>query len=150
MTGHPRIISYLQRAVNHEFGAAQQYTLQAATAESWGMRELAEKLRRDAGEELEHAEAFIVQMLRLGATPHAAQPRMPQVGRTHAELLRFGFATEADAIRLYGEASRFCQQIGDADNHALFARILKDEEHHARELERSLAALGTRPGQLGR
>lgn len=142
MIGHPRIVSYLQRAVNHEFGAAQQYTLQAGTAERWGMRELADQLRRDAREELEHAEAFIVQMLRLGITPHPAQPRNPQIGRTHGELLRFGLETEADAIKLYGDASRFCGQIGDDDSQSLFARILQDEEHHARELERLLQGLG--------
>ena len=142
MIGHPRIISYLQRAVNHEFNAAQQYTLQAGSAEIWGLQDLAGKLRRDAREELEHAEAFITQMMRLGVAPRAGQPRAPQVGDTHAELLRFGLATELDAIRLYSEACRFCEQIGDADCHALFFRILRDEEDHARGLEQSYAALG--------
>ena len=142
MKGHPRVISYLQRAVSHEFCAAQQYTLQAAMAESWGQRELAGKLRGDAREELEHAEAFIARMLQSGATPTAAQARTPRIGRTQAELLQFGLVTEMDAIRLYGEAGRFCQQIGDHDNHALFARILMDEEQHARDLEQSLQGLG--------
>ena len=142
MTGHPRIIAYLQRAVSHEFTAAQQYTLQAGSAENWGMGDLATKLRRDAGEELEHAEAFIKQMLRLGAEPRSSQPRTPRVGRSHVELLRFGLATEQDAIRLYDEAARFCEQIGDSDNYLLFTRILKDEEDHAAGLQQSLAALG--------
>jgi len=142
MTGHPRIIAYLQRAINHEFTAAQQYTLQAGSAENWGMNDLATRLRRDAVEELEHAEAFIKQMLRLGTEPRSSQARAPRVGRSHAELLQFGLATENDAIRLYEEAARFCQQIGDSDNYALFARILKDEEDHAAGLQQSLAALG--------
>ena len=143
MIGHPRIISYLQRAVNHEFNAAQQYTLQAGSAETWGLQDLAGKLRRDAREELEHAEAFITHMMHLGATPRAGQPpRAPRVGETHAELLGFGLATELEAIRLYSEAVRYCEQIGDADCHALFSRILKDEQDHARGLEQSFAALG--------
>lgn len=146
MSSHPRVIGYLQRAVNHEFCAAQQYTLQAAVAAGWGLHELAEKLRGDAREELEHAEAFITQMLRLGVTPHPAQPRNPRVGRTQAEVLAFGLATEQDAIRLYGEAGRFCDGIGDADNCALFTRILRDEEDHARHLERSLEQLGPARG----
>ncbi len=145
MNGHPRILSYLQRAVSHEFGAARQYTLQAGLAESWGQGDLANKLRADAREELEHAEAFILQMLRLGVTPSAAESRVAPIGRTHTELLRAGMATEQEAIRLYAEAGRFCAQIGDADTHALFARILADEEHHARELERSLQGLGAGP-----
>jgi bacterioferritin len=144
MIGHPRIIGYLQRAVNHELGAAQQYTLQAATAENWGLKPLADKLRLDAREELEHAEAFIAQMLRLGATPHAGQSRVPRVGRTQIEILQFGLATESDAMRLYGEASRYCASVGDADNHAVFARIYEDEARHAEALTRAIQALGGR------
>lgn len=142
MKGHPRVIGYLQRAVSHEFGAAQQFTLQAVQSEGLGLDALATELRQGAREELGHAEMFLRQMRALGVTPHPGQARVPPVGRSQAELLRFGLATEADAIRLYREASLFCGRIGDADNQAVFARILADEEHHYRELERRLAAIG--------
>ncbi len=146
MSGHPRIIGYLQRAVNHEFSAAQQFTLQAVLAESWRLPELAAELRDGAREELQHAEVFIGQMLRLGVTPRAGQPRAPQSGRSHVELLRYGLATEAEAVRLYEEATRFCERIGDAANHAAFARILDDERQHQQHLERRLRALGAGRG----
>jgi len=138
MTGHPRIIGYLQRAVSHEFGAAQQFTLQAGLAESWALVELAQCLRRDAAEELAHAEAFIQQLIRLGVTPSLAQPRLLPVGGDHRRLLQFGLETELDAIRLYSEASRFCARIGDTENRSLFARILEDEEQHARGIRQAL------------
>ena len=141
MMGHPRVIGYLQRSVSHEFNAAQQYTLQAVHAESWGMKDLARRLRGDAREELEHAEAFIGQLLRLGVTPYTAQPRAPRVGRTHVELVRFGMETEEEAMRLYDEAARFCEQIGDAANAAVFSRILADEVNHFQQLEREWQAL---------
>lgn len=144
MKGHPRVIGYLQRAVNHEFNAAQQYTLQAVQAEVWGLKALADELREGVREEVRHAEIFITQMLRLGVTPHAGQPRAPQIGRTHADILRFGMATEADAMRLYSEAAEYCARIDDRDNHEVFARILADEEHHYQGLERQLLALGSR------
>jgi bacterioferritin len=142
MIGLPRILGYLQRAVNHELGAARQYTLQAACAENLGLRALAQKLRRDTRQELEHAEAFSARMLRLGAAPRAGLSSVPRLGRTALEILQDGLATELLAVRLYGEASRYCSSIGDGDNHALFARILADEVRHYRELERQLEALG--------
>lgn len=138
---HPRVIGYLQRAVNHEFGAAQQYTLQAATAESWGLRALADKLRGDAREELEHAEAFLGQMLARGVTLHAGQACNPRVGTTRAEVLQFGMETEAAAMRLYGEAAAFCRRIGDTQGAELFSRILRDEEQHFDDLAREYAAM---------
>ncbi len=144
MKGHPRVIGYLQRAVSHEFSAAQQYVLQAAQAESWGMQQLAAELRQDVKEELCHAETFIRRLLALGVTPRAGELRAPGVGRSHEEMLRLGLATEAEAIRLYGEARWFCERIGDDENRQVFARILEDEEDHYQELERQLTALGVK------
>jgi len=139
---HSRVIGYLQRAVNHEFSAAQQYTLQAASAARWGMSELADKLRGDAREELEHAEAFLGQMLARGVTLRVGNTRTPQIGNTRAEVLKFGMETEQAAVRLYREAATFCRQIGDASGAELFTRILRDEEKHFDELEREFAAAG--------
>jgi len=138
-----RVIGYLQRAVNHEFSAAQQYTLQATQAARWGMGELAEKLRGDAREELEHAEAFLGYMLERGVTLRVGNTRIPQIGNNRAEILKFGMATEAAAVRLYGEASAFCRQVGDDRGAALFNRILQDEEKHFDELAREFAAAGS-------
>ena len=141
MMGHPRVIGYLQRAVNHEFSAAQQYTLQAVQAEQLGLKPFASELRVGVSEELRHAEEFISRMYRLGTTPRAGQMCEAQVGRTYAEMLEYGLATEAAAIRLYEEASRFCQQIGDTGNSELFLRILDDEVSHYEDLARQIASL---------
>ena len=141
MSGHPRVIGYLQRAVNHEFSAAQQFTLQAVLAESWRMPELADELRSAAREELVHAEAFILRLVEMGVTPGAGQLRAPPVGRSQAELLRYGLATEVEAVRLYREAGRFCEGIGDVTHYELFARILNDEQQHQGDLERRLLTL---------
>lgn len=142
MSSHPRVISYLQRAVSHEFSAVQQFTLQAVLAESWNLAALANELRTGAREELEHAEAFIGHLVRLGITPSVSQPRLPPIGRAHAELLQHGLATEVAAVRLYEEAAQFCLRAGDTVHHALFARILGDEQQHQQDLERRLQALG--------
>ena len=72
------------------------------------------------------------------------QPRAPQVGRSHVELLRFGLATEADAIGLYREAKQLCERIGAEGNCERFARILEDEVSHHHKLGRALQALDER------
>jgi bacterioferritin len=143
MSGHPRVVGFLQRAVNHELSAVQQFTLQAARAEALGLRALAEELRTGAREELAHAEAFAAGLLTLGADARPGLTRALPVGRSREELLRFGLATEAEAVRLYDEARRFCERIGDAGHHALFARILEDEVRHHRELEQRIETPGS-------
>ncbi len=139
MKAHPRVIAFLQRAVNHEFNAAQQYTLQAVQAELLGISQFAAELREAVREEIWHAEEFIRRMYMVGVTPRPGQTRASQIGRTRDEMLRFGFATEAEAVRLYEEACVFCERIGDRKHGEVFARILADERHHYRELEQQTA-----------
>lgn len=144
MNGHPRVIAWLQRALSHEFAAAEQLTLQAVQAAALGLPRLADGLREGAREELGHAEAFATRLLAIGAAPHAAASRKLPVGRTQEELLRFGLATEDAAIRLYREAANWCRQSGDQENAALFLRILDEEVAHYRELEQALERLTPR------
>lgn len=146
MPGHPRLIGLLQRALDHEFGAAQQFTLQAGQAEALGLRELAAELRTGAREELGHAESFIARLLALGATPRPGCPRALPVGRSQEELLRYGMATEAAAIRLYEEAHRFCELCGSEADRDVFAHILSEEIDHHRSLERRWRNLGAGRG----
>lgn len=140
MKAHPRTISYLQRALNHEFGAAQQYAMQAALADTLGLGDFATELREGVQEELRHANMLLLAIYALGTTPNTGQPRAPRVGRSQTEMLRFGFDTESDAIRLYREACRFSSGVGDERHAALFAAILEDEISHCREIERQLGA----------
>lgn len=138
MPRHPRIIAYLQRAVSHEFSAAQQFTLQAVQAESLGLGPLADELRAAAVDELRHAEAFGRRLHELGAGSPSVQTVARPVGRTLVELLRFGLATEGDAMRLYAEAMQACERMADTGNAKLFARIHGDEVQHYQDLERRL------------
>lgn len=142
MSGHPRIIAYLQRAVSHEFSAAQQLTLQAVQAERLGLGKFADELRAGAVDELRHAEAFSRRLHELGVGSPSVQAIARPVGRTAVDLLRFGLATEAEAMRLYAEALQFCERMADAGNAALFARIHGDEVQHYQELERRLREHG--------
>ncbi len=138
MLGHPRTISYLKRAVSHEFSAVQQFTLQAVQAERLGLGSFADELRAGAVDELRHAEAFIRRLHELGAGSPSVQVAARPVGRTLTELLGFGMATEADAMRLYFEALQFCDGMADVGNAALFEHIHDDEVQHYQELERRM------------
>ena len=149
MSGHPRIVAYLQRAVNHEFSAAQQFTLQAVQAERLGLGPFADELHAAALDELRHAKAFCRRLYELGAGSPSVQAVARPVGRTLVELLRFGLATESDAMRLYSEALRFCERMADAGNATLFARIHGDEVQHYEELERRLREHGAEMKNIG-
>jgi bacterioferritin len=139
---HPRTLGYLGRALSLEYSAVQQYMTQAALCEAWGLREAADRFRRETVEEMQHAERLIKRMLGLGAAPNASQLRPAGVARGLVDLLLQDAALEAEIVALYDEATRFCQRIGDHENAELFGGLLRDEIHHAGEIEQWLESLG--------
>jgi len=132
---HPRVLACLGRALSLELTAVQQYMTQASLVELWGDAESAERFRRETVEELRHAESLIQRMLALGVAPAASQLRPVTHAADLPGLLQHNLRLEQDLIQLYRDAVRFCALIGDADSGELFAGLLADEEHHARELE---------------
>ena len=68
MSVDPRTLGWLARALTHEMGAVQQYLAQSVLARLWGDEALAAKLRREAEEELGHAERLMERLILLGNT----------------------------------------------------------------------------------
>ena len=138
MLSHPRIdsriLGYLGRALSLELSAVQQYMTHASLAETWGMVEVGKALRQEVVEESGHAERIVKQMLALGVAPNASQLRPVRSGRTLYELLMHDHQMEQDIVRLYQDAVAYCSGSGDSEHHQFFARLLQEEEHHAREL----------------
>ncbi len=141
-TVHPRTLGYLGRALSLEYSAVQQYMTQAALTEAWGLKEAADRFRRETVEEMQHAERLVKRMLGLGVSPNASQLRPANVARNLIDLLRQDAVLEAEIVALYDEATRFCRRIQDHENAEFFNGLLQDELHHAAEIETWLEALG--------
>jgi len=144
----PRIIGYLGRAITHEFSAAQQYLAQSRLVAMWGMEAESADFRKDAHEEMGHADLLIARMLHHGSVPGGSQLAPVRVGRSLADLLMQNRVMELDAIRLYEEAMTYCQRRRAMEDAQLFERILNDEIAHVREIDAKLAGLVNR-GQSG-
>jgi len=132
----PRTLGWLQRALAHEMRAVQQYLAQSVLARLWGDASLAAELRREADEELEHAERLMAQLILLGVAPHAATLPPARLGRTPAELLAADVALENEAVQLYADALNHARRLRDDACLRLFEDLLADEVRHARELEK--------------
>jgi bacterioferritin len=141
-TVHPRTLGYLGRALSLEYSAVQQYMTQAALAEAWGLKDAADRFRRETVEEMQHAERLVKRMLGLGVSPNASQLRPAGVARNLVDLLRQDAALEAEIVALYDEATRFCRRTGDHENGEFFNGLLQDELHHAAEIDSWLESLG--------
>ncbi len=130
----PRTLGWLQRALTHEMRAVQQYLAQSVLARLWGDTALADELRREADEELEHAERLMGQLIRLGVAPNASALPPARLGRTPAELLAADHALEVEAVNLYVDALAHAKRQRDATTGELFAGLLADEQRHVQAL----------------
>lgn len=137
----PRTLGWLQRALTHEMRAVQQYLAQSVLARLWGEAVLAVELRREADEELEHAERLMAHLIRLGVAPNAAALPPARLGRTVSELLATDLALENEAVQLYADALAHAQRQRDDDCARLFAGLLADEKRHAQDLSKLLGEM---------
>jgi len=140
MSLDPRTLGWLSRALNHEMSAVQQYLAQSVLARLWGEHELAEQLRGEAIEELEHAERLMAHLIQAGVAPSAGNLAPARLGREVADLLIADPRLEHEAVRLYQEAHAHALRMRDPASAALLADILNEEVAHVQELDGLLHA----------
>ncbi len=126
----PRLSGYLQRALDHEMAALQLYLSQATLCEMWGLGDVAAQMRKEATEELEHAERLTRFMLARGMAPRGTRLPPVRLGRSLEDMLHIDHEVEAEAIRLYDEAARYARRARDMQAFELFAGLLREEEEH--------------------
>jgi len=138
----PQAIGWLQRALQHEFAAMRQFTLQAAVAQQAGSGELAAYCADAAADELRHALQLAEALAAAGAAPSGGGggPSFA-VGTQPGEILDHGIATEQAAVTLYRQAARACAALPPVA--ALLQAIGADEAQHLAQLQARRAALGS-------
>ncbi len=140
MSVDPRTLGWISRALTHEMSAVQQYLAQSVLARLWGDYALSSQLRREAVEELQHAERLMERLIILGVTPSAGNLPPVRLGRNAEDLLAADRVLEVDAVRLYEEALAHAKRMRDVDSAALLEGILVEEMAHVRELDGLKAA----------
>ncbi|GKY86728.1 bacterioferritin [Sinisalibacter aestuarii] len=138
MRGDEKVIDYLNRALRAELTAVSQYWLHFRLQEDWGLVGMAKKSREESIEEMHHADKLIARILFLGGHPNLQKLDPLRIGQTPKETLECDLAGEEEAIKLYSEARRHCQDVGDYVSMKIFEELLVDEEGHTDFLETQL------------
>jgi bacterioferritin len=136
-----KVLGYLGRALSLELSAVQQYSTQARLVATWGLSEAAASFRKEAGEELQHADRIIERMLAVGVAPSASQLRPVKLAADLTGLLVLNQQFEAEVVALYQAAAKHAASAGDHDSRLFFEELLKEEQHHHAELEAWLKRL---------
>lgn len=123
-----QILGYLGRALSMEFSAAQHYLAQASLAKFRNEVNYAEGFVTLANEELQHANLITDRMVAQGALPAGSILRPVVPSANVIEALRSCEEREIALIQLYSEATQYCANLGALEDHALFSKLLQEEQ----------------------
>jgi bacterioferritin len=134
MRGNDKVIAELNEALRKELTAINQYFLHAEMCHNWGYHGLGTYIKKQAIDEMKHAEKLIERLLFLDATPKMEYLELT-VGTNVRAQLEADLKLELNAVEMYNNAIKVAREAGDDHSRELFSALLKDEEDHVDWLE---------------
>jgi bacterioferritin len=128
------IIQWLNRQLQHELTAINQYFLHAEMCHNWGYHGLGDYIKKQSIDEMKHAEELIECILFLDSTPKMEYLDL-NVGGNVQQQIEADLALEINAVAMYNKAVQAAREAGDDQSRELFSKLLKDEEAHVDWLE---------------
>jgi bacterioferritin len=135
MKGNAEIIVLLNEALSEELTAINQYFLHSEMCENWGYKKQSADSKKQAIDEMKHAEALIERILFLEGKPNVTKYQKLTIGQTVPDMIANDLKLELAAVALYNKIIEAATQKNDQGTAELLKKILKDEEAHVDGLE---------------
>ena len=137
----PKIVEILNDVLTAELTAINQYFLHGEMCRNWGYKRLYGFIRKEAIDEMKHAELVMERILFLDGMPNVQRLSKINVGESVAEQFRLDLALEMQALPRLNDGIAHCRQSGDNATKALLEGILVNEEEHVDWLEAQLTLI---------
>ncbi len=142
MKGKKRVLKQLQKLLNGELAARDQYFAHSRMYQDWGLHRLYERINHEMQEETEHADALINRMLFLETRPDFSKQDKVRIGSTVPEMLQNDLDVEYEVTALLKQSIAVCEEEQDYETREILEKLLADTEmDHAYWLEQQLGLI---------
>jgi bacterioferritin len=140
MKGDQRVLAQLQRLLNGELAAADQFLLHARMFADWGYTQLAAHTEVALQDSRRHTDSLLRRMLFFGTPPDLLQRESMATATAVREMLRHDLDMQYRLVEYLRAAMATCLEAQDFQTLAMLADMLRDcEEAHVNWLEQQLA-----------
>jgi bacterioferritin len=138
MKGDTKVIEFLNKALENELTAINQYFLHAKMYKNWGLEKLYAKVWHESIDEMKHADKLIERILFLEGLPNLQNIGKILIGENTPEMLACDLKLEQLAVPDLKDAILYCESIRDYVSREVFEDILESEEEHIDWIETQL------------
>ncbi len=122
-----------------ELTAINQYMVHSEMCENWGYGKLHAAIRKQAMDEMFHAEWLIERIIFLDGAPTVSILNPMKIGKTVLEMIKNDNGDELKAVIAYNAAIKLGREVDDQGSVDLLTKILKMEEGHVDWAEKQRA-----------
>ena len=130
MKGNEKLIGVLNSLLADELTAINQYMVHSEMCANWGYTKLHQAIRKQAMDEMYHAEWLIERIIFLDGVPTVSNLNPMKIGKTVLEMIKNDNVDELDAVHKYNAAIQLGREVDDQGSVELLTKILKMEEGH--------------------
>lgn len=130
MKGNEKLLTVLNSLLANELTAINQYMVHSEMCNNWGYGKLHLAIRKQAMDEMYHAEWLIERIIFFDGTPTVSKLNTIKIGKTVSEMISNDDKDELDAVRDYNDAIKLAREVDDQGTVDLLTKILKMEEGH--------------------
>ncbi len=139
MKGNEKLITVLNSLLADELTAINQYMVHSEMCENWGYGKLHAAIRKQAMDEMFHAEWLIERIIFLDGAPTVSVLNPMKIGKTVLEMIKNDNGDELKAVNAYNAAIKLGREVDDQGSVDLLTKILKMEEGHVDWAEKQRA-----------
>jgi bacterioferritin len=130
MKGNKKVLTVLNSLLADELTAINQYMVHSEMCDNWGYLKLHMAIRKQAMDEMHHAEWLIERIIFFDGSPTVSKLNNIRIGKTVAEMISNDNDDELGAVQSYNDAIKLAQEVSDQGTVDLLTMILKMEEVH--------------------